>query len=283
MMAGEYLCNLVVPGAGKSGTTALHDILDGHPQVQMSSSKEPHFFCLDERFKRGPEYHNALFDASDSSVRIYGESSTGYLVWPQAVERIKHTLERPKIIIVLRDPIGRTVSHYRWRFRLGLEKRDLLSALREDGYGFDPERPAQFGYMAYLQFSHYATYCPMWLDAFGRENCLVIASNGLRSDFKKTAVQIAEFLELDDSAELQPLESYRTDELATRPAAMMTKAASILPRSWKNKELYHSLREKFLRLIAPTPPDFVSEEARDFLQKVLAEDICFFNAAVGEH
>lgn len=57
----RYMCNLVVPGAAKSGTSALHEMLDAHPRVQMSSTKEPHYFSEDEIHENGVNWHNSLF------------------------------------------------------------------------------------------------------------------------------------------------------------------------------------------------------------------------------
>lgn len=277
----SFLCNLIIPGAAKSGTTALHDTLDLHPKIQMSSSKEPHFFCRSDQFVRGSAYHNALFASHESKVEVFGESSTGYMIWPQAIDRIKRSLDRPKIILVLRDPVGRAISHYRWRFRLGLEKRDFLTALREDGYGYDPDRPDEFGYMAYLQFSQYATYCPMWLEAFGQENCLLISSRSLKSDFAGTAGRIAEFLGLGDATVLQSQETYRTDGLGRRPSAGMTRFASLFPSGWKKSQAYRTVRDRFLKALAPSPPASVSKEAERFLMQELAEDIAFYTKVFG--
>jgi dihydroorotase-like cyclic amidohydrolase len=33
--------NFFIPGAAKSGTTTLHDMLNTHPEISMSSVKEP--------------------------------------------------------------------------------------------------------------------------------------------------------------------------------------------------------------------------------------------------
>ena len=33
--------NLFIPGAAKSGTTTLHNLLNNHPDICMSSNKEP--------------------------------------------------------------------------------------------------------------------------------------------------------------------------------------------------------------------------------------------------
>ncbi len=168
-MNSEYLCNLIVPGAAKSGTSTLHDALNQHPEICMSDSKEPHYFCRFERNTKGPKHHNSLF-SQVGGESVFGESSTSYMPWPDAIERISKDLENPKIIIVLRDPISRTFSHWRWRVKLGLEKRSLLQAIKLDGYGYDPEKPDGYGYMAYLQFSNYSKYCPLWIEKFGKEN-----------------------------------------------------------------------------------------------------------------
>lgn len=39
--------NFLIIGAAKAGTTSLHYYLSQHPQVYMSSVKEPRFFALE--------------------------------------------------------------------------------------------------------------------------------------------------------------------------------------------------------------------------------------------
>ena len=36
--------DLFIPGAAKSGTTSLHDLLNEHPEISMSSIKEPGYW-----------------------------------------------------------------------------------------------------------------------------------------------------------------------------------------------------------------------------------------------
>mgnify|MGYP001026536955 FL=1 len=62
--------NLFIPGAAKSGTTSLHQLLDLHPDVTMSSKKEPVYwnsvdYTSDEKINR----YNALFNNSKSKIR----------------------------------------------------------------------------------------------------------------------------------------------------------------------------------------------------------------------
>ena len=42
-MKNKFYPNLFIPGAAKSGTTTLHELLDLHPDISMSSVKEPVF------------------------------------------------------------------------------------------------------------------------------------------------------------------------------------------------------------------------------------------------
>lgn len=189
----QYICNLIVPGAAKSGTSSLHEALSLHPEICMSTFKEPFFFCIKNEYERGPDFHNSLFEGTAAS-KIYGESSTGYMIGEEVTQRILECLFNPKIIMVLRDPVERTFSHYRWRYKLGLEKRPFLKAVRENGYGYDPEKPDTYGYMSYLQFSKYSIYIPLLIDAFGKENVLLLSSKMLREDTDKT---LAECFRLD--------------------------------------------------------------------------------------
>src|SRR5262245_61062132 len=77
------LPNFFVIGAAKAGTTALHEYLAQHPQVSVSTPKEPHFFAPGA----GPSYrrvtdravYEMLFSA-EAPAR--GEASTSYSMYP---------------------------------------------------------------------------------------------------------------------------------------------------------------------------------------------------------
>ena len=79
-MTAEYLCNLVVPGAAKSGTSSLHEALNKHPEICMSEIKEPHYFCRLGKYAQGSSYHNSLFTAEETA-KFFGESSTAPPIW----------------------------------------------------------------------------------------------------------------------------------------------------------------------------------------------------------
>src|SRR4051794_26342475 len=83
-----------IVGHGKSGTTALYEMLVRHPQIFMPESKEPWFFAseLHERTPPRPEgtartlqEYAALFSAARFDQRV-GEASVQYL-WSRTAAR----------------------------------------------------------------------------------------------------------------------------------------------------------------------------------------------------
>nr|WP_298925234.1 sulfotransferase [uncultured Erythrobacter sp.] len=277
-MAGEYLCNLVIPGAAKSGTTSLHEYLSLHPQIAMSSNKEPHYFCREDFYAQGPEFHNGLFEEA-SQIRYYGESSTGYLPSPLAIENIRRDLKDPKIIMVLRHPVERSFSHYRWRFRLGLEKRTFLQAMQDDGYGYVPQQPDNFGYKAYLEFSQYAKTCPAWEDVFGSANCLILRFADLTKNRASVLGRCFDFLGLPRiELGLDDAPHNKTDDVIRRAAPTPNPLTRLVPKAVKQAALYQSLKQNVLRASTPTPPKRMTSEERQFAENALGQDIDWFNA-----
>jgi hypothetical protein len=281
-MPSEYLCNLIVPGAAKSGTSSFHEYLNEHPEISMSSSKEPHHFARNDIYAQGANAHNKLFEQTQG-VRYFGESSTGYLPWADAAARVASDLDDPKVIILLRHPVDRCFSHYRWRYRLGLEKRGFLQALKEDGVGYNPEKPTQFGYMAYLEFSQYERQYAIWKDAVGEENCLVISSEDLLNDRSHVMEQCFSFLNVSKftlSEEHQ--KKNETNKIGRISPEMATKAMRFVPKGLKSSWLYKKIRRSLLSSTAPTPPKSMTQEERAFVQRALADDIRWFESRFGQ-
>jgi hypothetical protein len=113
---------------------------------------------------RGEAWYLSLFrDAADAAV--VGESTTDYTKYPKypgVPERIARFNPDARFIYIMRDPVERTISHY-WhavRHRLRLERRDLLTAVREEPH--------------YRDVSHYAMQLERYIRIFGRERILAV-------------------------------------------------------------------------------------------------------------
>ena len=59
-MIQRRLPNLICPGAQKSGTTTLFDILVQHPEIYKPKIKEQHFFDLN--YDKGMNYYSQFYE-----------------------------------------------------------------------------------------------------------------------------------------------------------------------------------------------------------------------------
>ncbi len=163
--------HFLVIGAQRCGTTWLHHQLEAHPQIAMArpTRPEPKVFLAD----LGPGQDHAWYvdtwfrDATPGQV--LGEKSTSYVDRPDAIPRVRALLGDVPLVVQLRDPVARAVSHWRFSTESGLEERSLSDALAANLDGplpWDPSATSVSPY-AYLERGRYVAALRPWLDAFG--------------------------------------------------------------------------------------------------------------------
>jgi len=194
------LPNFLIIGAQKCGTTSLHDILNKHPQANMSKVKEIRFF-LDPKYNKGLQYYSTYFEKPNHNQIVTGESSPGYICNPEVPKRIKNDLGSDvKLVLILRDPIKRAFSHY-WHSRRNL-KQHLSEAQIVEKYLFEDYKSEERGY-----FSRgiYIKYIYDYLEYFDRKNLHIIILEDLIKNQKDELRSLYRFLNINDSKGLQKL------------------------------------------------------------------------------
>ena len=189
-----------IVGAPKSGTTSLYHYLSEHPQVEMSSQKEPDYFSDKAINEQGMYYtknrvnslakYESLFVQKESVV--YGEASVSYLFYENVAEDIKKYNPNAKIIIMLRDPIERAFSHYLMDYRLGLISDSFENVLAK----ISKHKNAHLFYQQYIEVSKYAKQIQRYLDFFKKENILFIDYEDFKKNVSKTVDQVYNFLNI---------------------------------------------------------------------------------------
>lgn len=139
--------DFIIAGAAKCGTTALAALLKQHPDIFISSIKEPRYFA-GEALRRtshlDPQYdylqrssvltrenYYALFKNTEQ-YKARGESSVHYLYHHKVV--IPHILKELgdiKILILLRNPTIRALSNYYYLQRETLSLPQALIAEKD--------------------------------------------------------------------------------------------------------------------------------------------------------
>lgn len=189
--------NLIIPGFGKCGTSSLHEYLDLHPQICMSAEKEPHYFSVTKKREMGTEWYDSLFQHAEAGVRYFGESSTTYATWEPALRRIKSEIESPKLILILRDPLQRLLSHYKWMYARGNEVLPIKEALLEEQRSIhSPDIHRNGCYPRYRRASNYSQYVPLIQNIFGEENVLLLRTDDLKDTPQAVLDKCFDYLEL---------------------------------------------------------------------------------------
>lgn len=277
-MQSEYKCNLLVPGAAKSGTSSLSLMLGNHPDICMTNPKEPQFFSFDERFKRGAEGHNAYFE-NEGDFSVYCDASQSYFIHEHAMRRAKECLADPKVIILLRHPVDRIRSQYNWAVRSGMENADFREAVFGKGhltsYHFVPEINAYWPDGGYLEFSSYRKYCDLWLKFFGPDRVKILRAEDLFGNTEAVMAEIFEFLGIDNLSGIAAAKSNESSKTRLKvPPRKLSGLASILPRGLKQTGVYKALKNRSLRAVSPTA--VIDEKVIQELQGALESDIEFY-------
>jgi hypothetical protein len=163
--------HFLVIGGQRCGTTWLHHQLEAHPHIAMArpTRPEPKVFLEDLSPQQGRSWYVDTFFGHATPDQVLGEKSTSYLDRPDAIERVRGLLGDVPLVVQLRDPVARAVSHWRFSHEHGLERRSLDDALAANLRGplpWDPSATSVSPY-AYLERGRYAESVRPWLDAFG--------------------------------------------------------------------------------------------------------------------
>ena len=172
----------LVIGAQKAGTTTLEHYLDRHPEIGGPYRKEVHYFDINAW--RSPRWYLGHFPLKRSGgPRLAGEASPYYLFHPVAHERAHRLLPDVRLVVLLRDPVARAVSHYNHSRRRGLENLPLEEAVERE-----PERLAgeeerlrdpralsgPHRHWSYVSRGRYAEQLERWLSVYPREQLHVV-------------------------------------------------------------------------------------------------------------
>jgi LPS sulfotransferase NodH len=164
--------HFLVIGAQRCGTTWLRSQLEAHPQIAMArpARPEPKVFLDDLGPGQDRAWYVRTWFGHAVEQQVLGEKSTSYLDRPDAIPRIRSLLgDDVPILVQLRDPVARAVSHWRFSTESGLEHRPLDAALAANLEGPLPWDPAvtSVSPYAYLERGRYVEALRPWLDAFG--------------------------------------------------------------------------------------------------------------------
>jgi hypothetical protein len=166
-------------GPPKTGTTWIYEVLKTVKEINLSKqTKELEFF--NKNYHKGfPWYQNAFHRTGTKTCDI----STSYFTSDKASSRIKKFDPNAKIIITIRDPYKRLISHYKHNIRFGiLDPIPIKEAIKKQP--------------GLIHNSLYSKYIRNWVEIFGRENVLILPIELLTTNQSDYIHQINSFLSI---------------------------------------------------------------------------------------
>jgi hypothetical protein len=205
--------NLIILGAPKCGTTAIHRYLSTHPQVFMHPRKEINYFADDFINLRyycnlpGLEDYLRLFPVTSSTYKFMGESSPIYLYSQVAAANIYKFNPTAKLIVLIRNPVDFVVAfHHQMVLNLFETENDIRKAwmLRNDrmkGLNLPKLKYIQnidwqfYDYEGFAKFGH---QLERLYQIFPQDQIHVILLEDLANDARNTYLGIIKYLGLED-------------------------------------------------------------------------------------
>jgi hypothetical protein len=187
--------DFIVPGAQKSGTTALRRFLSKHPHIALPDREELHFFDDDKIFAQPADYEllHGHFGPTASST-IVGEVTPSYLYWKPAIARIRDYNRDIKLVILLRNPIDRAFAHWNMQRFKGREPLDFLEALEQEPRRIAEPLSIDSRRFAYVDRGFYSTQLQRVFDSFPHEQVKIVKFEEFRHRKQETLDAIFNFL-----------------------------------------------------------------------------------------
>jgi Sulfotransferase family len=291
-----------IVGHPKSGTTALWDMLRGHPQIYTPPNKEPYFFADElhppaatpRSFGWTPdtlEEYLSLFAPALAEQRT-GEASAPYLWSRTAAQRIAEVQPAARIIAILREPASFLHSLHLQFVQIYIEpEKDMRKALAlEDARRAGKHLPANAFWgpqgTLYSDYVRYVEQLRRYHAHFPPEQLLVLIYDDYRRDNDATVRRVQRFLEIDDTQpinirEANPSVRVRSQRLhslvhtvasgnSPLPRAVQSAAKTLAP-SKLSRQSAVALRNRML-FSRPRSPDhsLMLELRRRFKPEVVA-------------
>lgn len=167
--------DFLVLGAPKAGTTWCHDFFAANDAFYVPAAKDTFFF--DRHYDRGADWYETHFRSAKGEQRV-GEVCHDYLYSSIALDRIEDFFDEALTpIVILREPVQRSISHLRYSHQLG-NVDSLDSAALEANPNI-------------VELSRYDRYLPEVIDRFG-DRLRVLFFEDLRRDAEGFASALSE-------------------------------------------------------------------------------------------
>lgn len=291
--------NFFCVGFAKCGTTTLHEIFKQHPDIYLPEIKETQYYWSNEAYKKGFEWYLKRYYSGADEQKAVGEINPNLTNRNYAQAIAKDFGSNIKLIFLLRNPLNRLFSHYKFYLKFGTSFNNINLCIKYANHnqvGFDRFVDLNFiksssgmislapTYMkSFIEISNYYSHIKEYLNYFPKENTKIVLFEEFIQDTERVTKELFDFLGVNRDAKIN------YDIIANE--------GNLVPKSINSIYLYQMLLQlmdqgfklnsnrmdgfivwlrEFLQrnvLLAPeTDKSKMSDEAKELLQKYFEED-----------
>lgn len=202
--------DFIIIGAQRAGTTSLYNYILQHPQVLPAFKKEVHGF--DIHYEKGDYWYRSHFPLTISmrnGAYVTGEASPYYIFNPHCSGRIREQLPGVKLLVLLRNPVDRAISHYFHEVQNKMESLPIKEALQKEEerlaieierMNIDPtHRSLDHQHFSYKTRGIYVDQLIPYLRIFPPNQVLILKAEDLFAEPRKVIQSVYAFLDIDST------------------------------------------------------------------------------------
>lgn len=181
----------IIIGVKKGGTKAIISMLDSHPHITAAKG-EVHYFDRDFNYDLGEDWYLKRMPLTSKDTLCI-EKSPSYFVVPSVPGRILKLKSDIKLLLVVRDPVTRTISDYAQLDAKKATKNLPRPSFDEFVLTGDGEVKVSRNI---IKVSLYDIHFKRWLKSFPIDSILVVNGDELVSDPYSVLIKVEEFLKV---------------------------------------------------------------------------------------
>ncbi len=192
----EKKVNCFLSGVQKAGTSSFYNWISQHPEIEgPDEMKDTHFFTLNRYFQKGNNWLESFYNKK-KGARVRLQGAVNYIFLEEAPAKIFEYNSNSKFILILRDPVKRAFSAFKYFEKLGIEKRLFAEALSDELN--KPTNEDHFRYnFTYINHGYYFKQLQAWLKYFRKEQFCILIYEELFKNPENYIRQVFEFLEVE--------------------------------------------------------------------------------------
>lgn len=224
--------SLIIIGAQKSASTYIHDCLGDHPDIYMIPGEIPFFESPDFENHKIEDLYKHFEGRTET---ILGFKRPNYLGKPEVPERIKRFLPDAKLIVILRNPIERSLSALYHNMNYGFlplgDPNEMMKKIFKDEeiLGFPRADEVK-------EFGFYYKYLQLYQEFYDKGNLLILKHEDIKKDKNQIIEKVYRFVGVDSA--------YRPQNIDSKPQSVVYNLKRLKFLRLKNNLIYNYNEER---------------------------------------